>query len=86
MTIQPGDEKLSFYSFKPNRPVRQQYPCYLTRTNEETHAIIRANLDKSPMYQGLIQGVGPRYCPSIEDKIVRFASNPSHHILFQSVD
>ena len=83
MTIQPGDENLSFYSFKPNRPVRPQYPCYLTRTNEETHAIIRANLDKSPMYQGLIQGVGPRYCPSIEDKIVRFASNPSHHIFIE---
>lgn len=83
MTIQPGDEKLSFYSFKPNRPVRQQYPCYLTRTNEETHSIIRSNLDKSPMYQGLIQGVGPRYCPSIEDKIVRFASNPSHHIFIE---
>lgn len=83
MSVQPGDEKLSFYSFKPNRPVRQQYPCYLTRTNEETHSIIRANLDKSPMYQGLIQGVGPRYCPSIEDKIVRFASNPSHHIFIE---
>ena len=83
MTVQPGDEKLSFYSFKPNRPVRSQVPCYLTRTNEETHQIIRANLDKSPMYQGLIQGVGPRYCPSIEDKIVRFASNPSHHIFIE---
>ena len=83
MDIQPGDDKLSFYSFKPNRPVRVQVPCYLTRTNEDTHAIIRANLDKSPMYQGLIQGVGPRYCPSIEDKIVRFASNPSHHIFIE---
>ena len=83
MEVQPGDEKLSFYSFKPNRPIRPQVPCYLTRTNEETHSIIRANLDKSPMYQGLIQGVGPRYCPSIEDKIVRFASNPSHHIFIE---
>ena len=83
MTIQPGDDKLSFYSFKPNRPVRPQVPCYLTRTNEDTHRIIRENLDKSPMYQGLIQGVGPRYCPSIEDKIVRFASNPSHHIFIE---
>ncbi len=83
MTIQPGDDKLSFYSYKPNRPVRKQVPCYLTRTNEDTHNIIRANLDKSPMYQGLIQGVGPRYCPSIEDKIVRFASNPSHHIFIE---
>ena len=74
MTIQPGDEELSFFSFKPNRPIR---------TTEETHEIIRANLDKSPMFQGLIHGVGPRYCPSIEDKIVRFASNPSHHIFIE---
>ena len=83
MEVQPGDEELSFFSFKPNRPVRPTYPCYLTRTTEETHNIIRANLDKSPMYQGLIHGVGPRYCPSIEDKIVRFASNPSHHIFIE---
>ena len=83
MTIQPGDEELSFFSFKPNRPIRKTYPCYLTRTTEETHKIIKDNLDKSPMYQGLIHGVGPRYCPSIEDKIVRFASNPSHHIFIE---
>ena len=83
MTIQPGDDELSFFSFKPNRPIRKTYPCYLTRTTEETHNIIRANLDKTPMYQGLINGVGPRYCPSIEDKIVRFASNPSHHIFIE---
>ena len=83
MTIQPGDDVLNFYSFKPNRPVRPQYPCYLTRTNEETHAIIKANLDKSPMYKGLIHGVGPRYCPSIEDKVVRFSENPSHHIFIE---
>ena len=83
MSIQPGDETLHFYSFKPNRPVRPQYPCYLTRTNEKTHEIIKANLDKSPMFQGLIQGVGPRYCPSIEDKVVRFSENPSHHIFIE---
>ena len=83
MTIQNGDENLHFYSFKPNRPIRPQYPCYLTRTNEQTHAIIKANLDKSPMFQGLIQGVGPRYCPSIEDKVVRFSENPSHHIFIE---
>lgn len=83
MIIQPGDEQLNFYSFKPNRPIRPQVPCYLTRTNEKTHEIIKANLDKSPMYQGLIEGVGPRYCPSIEDKIVRFSSNPSHHIFIE---
>lgn len=83
MTIQPGDEVLNFYSFKPNRPIRPQVPCYLTRTNESTHEIIRANLDKSPMYKGLIHGVGPRYCPSIEDKVVRFSENPSHHIFIE---
>ena len=83
MTIQPGDDVLNFYSFKPNRPVRPQYPCFLTSTNEETHNIIRANLDKSPMYKGLIHGIGPRYCPSIEDKVVRFSENPSHHIFIE---
>ena len=83
MTIQPGDDVLNFYSFKPDRPVRPQYPCFLTRTNEETHNIIRANLDKSPMYKGLIHGIGPRYCPSIEDKVVRFSENPSHHIFVE---
>lgn len=83
MSLQNGDDTLHFYSFKPNRPIRPQYPCYLTRTTEETHSIIRANLDKSPMFQGLIQGVGPRYCPSIEDKIVRFSENPSHHIFIE---
>ena len=83
MIMQPGDEELNFYSFKPNRPIRKQIPCYLTRTNEKTHEIIKANLDKSPMYQGLIEGIGPRYCPSIEDKIVRFSSNPSHHIFIE---
>lgn len=83
MQIQPPDEELYFYSFKPNRPVRPQVPCYLTRTTEETHKIIRDNLDKSPMFQGLIEGVGPRYCPSIEDKVVRFSQNPSHHIFVE---
>ena len=83
MVIQPGDEELTYFSFKPDRPVRKQVPCYLTRTNERTHEIIKANLDKSPMYQGLIKGVGPRYCPSIEDKIVRFSENPSHHIFIE---
>lgn len=83
MQIQPPDEELYFYSFKPNRPVRLQVPCYLTRTTEETHKIIRNNLDKSPMFQGLIEGVGPRYCPSIEDKVVRFSQNPSHHIFVE---
>lgn len=83
MTIQPGDEELHFFSFEPNRPVRKQVPCYLTRTTEKTHEIIKANLDKSPMYSGLIHGIGPRYCPSIEDKVIRFAHNPSHHIFIE---
>ena len=83
MTVQPGDEELHFFSFEPDRPVRKQYPCYLTRTTEKTHDIIRANLDKSPLYAGLIHGIGPRYCPSIEDKVVRFAHNPSHHIFIE---
>ncbi len=83
MTIQPGDENPSFFSFLPNRPVRKQYPCYLTRTTSLTHEIIKNNLDKSPMYSGLIHGVGPRYCPSIEDKVIRFAHNPSHHIFIE---
>ena len=83
MIEQPGDEELNFFSFEPNRPVRKQYPCYLTRTTEKTHEVIKANLDKSPMFSGLIKGRGPRYCPSIEDKIIRFAHNPSHHIFVE---
>jgi tRNA uridine 5-carboxymethylaminomethyl modification enzyme len=83
MIIQPGDEQLNFFSFEPNRPIREQVPCYLTRTTKQTHDIILANLDKSPMYAGLIGGKGPRYCPSIEDKVVRFAHNPSHHIFIE---
>lgn len=81
--IQPGDEVLHHFSFLPDRPVRKQYPCYLTRTTDKTKEIILANLDKSPMYSGKIHAKGPRYCPSIEDKIVRFASNPSHHIFLE---
>lgn len=83
MVEQPGDSNPSFFSFLPNRPIREQYPCYLTRTTEKTHEIIKNNLDKSPLYSGLIHGVGPRYCPSIEDKIIRFAHNPSHHIFIE---
>lgn len=83
MIIQPGDEELHFFSFEPDRPVRPQVPCYLTRTTNQTREVILANLDKSPMYSGLIQGVGPRYCPSIEDKFVRFADKDSHHIFIE---
>ena len=81
--IQPGDEILHHFSFLPDRPVRKQYPCYLTRTTDKTKEIILANLDKSPMYSGKIHARGPRYCPSIEDKIVRFVNNPSHHIFLE---
>ena len=83
MTVQPGDKELNFFSFLPNRPIRPQVPCYLTRTNEKTHEVIKNNLDKSPMYTGLIKGTGPRYCPSIEDKVIRFSQNPSHHIFIE---
>lgn len=81
--IQPGDEILHHFSFLPERPVRKQYPCYLTRTTDKTKEIILSNLDKSPMYSGRINARGPRYCPSIEDKIVRFVNNPSHHIFLE---
>lgn len=83
MVKHPGDKELNFFSFKPDRPIREQYPCYLTRTTEKTREIIKNNLDKSPMYSGMIQGKGPRYCPSIEDKMVRFAHNPTHHIFIE---
>lgn len=87
LELHPGDDVINgmprFFSFKPNRPIREQYPCYLTKTTEKTHEIIRANLNYSPLYRGLITGVGPRYCPSIEDKVVRFAHNPSHHIFIE---
>ncbi len=92
LIIQPPDEPddnpyylgcLNFFSFKKNHPIRPMVPCYLTKTNEQTHKVIKENLDKSPMYQGMITGIGPRYCPSIEDKVVRFAHNPSHHIFIE---
>ena len=83
MIIQNGDEHLNFFSFLPNRPIRPQYPCWLTRTTDKTKEIIQNNLQYSPMYSGLIHGKGPRYCPSIEDKIIRFAHNPSHHIFIE---
>jgi len=78
-----GDKELSFFSFEPNRPIREQYPCHLTRTTAKTHEIILSNLDKSPLYAGLIHGRGPRYCPSIEDKVVRFKDKDSHHIFIE---
>lgn len=78
-----GDKELSFFSFLPKRPIREQMLCHLTRTNNKTHEIILANLDKSPIYTGIIQCVGPRYCPSIEDKVVRFKDKPSHHLFLE---
>lgn len=87
LEVHPGDAIVNnmprFFSFKLNRPIREQFPCYLTKTNEKTHEIIRAHLGESPLYRGLITGVGPRYCPSIEDKVVRFSHNPSHHIFIE---
>ena len=85
MQEQKGDEKLVPFSFenKPEDIEREQVSCYLTYTNEETHKIIRANLDRSPLYSGVIEGTGPRYCPSIEDKVVRFADKERHQIFIE---
>ena len=80
---QPGDEPPPPMSFRTRSLRVDQMPCHLTHTSERTHEIIRANLDKSPMYLGEIKGVGPRYCPSIEDKVVRFSDKESHHIFLE---
>jgi len=79
----PGDENHDFFSFLDGRPVREQIPCHQTRTTLKTHELIRANLHESPMYSGMIHGVGPRYCPSIEDKVVRFADKDSHSFFLE---
>lgn len=84
MQAQPGDTPLPVFSFMgkvEDHP--RQIPCYITHTNEKTHDIVRSGLDRSPMYTGVIEGVGPRYCPSIEDKIVRFADKTSHQIFVE---
>ena len=85
MEIQLGDNPVVPFSFSTNREDVQieQVPCYLTYTNEKTHEIIRANLDRSPMYSGVIEGTGPRYCPSIEDKVVRFADKNRHQLFVE---
>ena len=85
MKEQPGDEKIVPFSFenKPEDIAREQVSCYLTYTNEKTHEIIRQNLDRSPLYSGVITGIGPRYCPSIEDKVVRFADKDRHQIFIE---
>ena len=83
MELQPGDETVEPFSFRTTHKVNNSAVCYLTYTNEETHRIIRENLHRSPMYDGTISGVGPRYCPSIETKIVRFADKPRHQLFIE---
>ena len=84
MQEQPGDTPAPVFSFMGTRAEHpEQVSCHITKTNEQTHDIIRASLDESPMYSGLIDGVGPRYCPSVEDKIVRFADKASHQIFVE---
>ena len=83
MELQPGDETVEPFSFKTEHRPYNEAVCYLTYTNEKTHEIIKANLHRSPMYDGTISGVGPRYCPSIETKIVRFADKPRHQLFIE---
>lgn len=83
MAVQPGDEKTHNFSFISGIKQREQMPCWLTYTNEETHRIIRDNLHRAPLYTGLIQSLGPRYCPSIETKIVRFSDKPAHQVFIE---
>lgn len=85
MKIQPGDENIVPFSFENNASdiKREQVPCYLTYTNNKTHEIIKNNLNRSPLYGGIIEGTGPRYCPSIEDKVVRFSDKEKHQIFIE---
>ena len=83
MELQPGDDTAEPFSFRTEHKLYNAAVCYLTYTNEKTHEIIRANLHRSPMYDGTISGVGPRYCPSIETKIVRFADKPRHQLFIE---
>ena len=83
MELQPGDETPEPFSFRTEHKVDNSAVCYLTYTNEQTHRIIRENLHRSPMYDGTISGVGPRYCPSIETKIVRFEDKPRHQLFIE---
>ena len=80
---QPGDDPPPPFSCRTDRITTPQVPCHLTYTNQDTHAIIRENLDRSPMFTGVIEGIGPRYCPSIEDKVVRFADKERHQIFIE---
>ena len=83
MEVQPGDERVLPFSFETERPPENQAVCWLTYTNAATHAVIRANLDRSPLFSGVIEGIGPRYCPSIEDKVVRFADKERHQLFVE---
>ena len=83
MKIQNGDKDIVSFSFENENIQKEQVPCYLTYTNEETHKIIRENLHRSPLYAGKIEGTGPRYCPSIEDKVVRFSDKERHQIFIE---
>jgi len=85
LEMHPGDDAQLAFSYETTEfmPASEQWPCYLTYTNEKTHEIINANLDKSSMYSGVVTGVGPRYCPSIEDKLVRFSDKPRHQIFLE---
>lgn len=81
--VQHGDEKPQYFSFLTQGAPREQHPCYLTYTTEETHEIIRQNIHRSPLYSGVIEGMGPRYCPSIEDKVVKFPDKQRHQIFIE---
>ena len=83
LELQPGDQEAEPFSFSTGQPPENQAVCYLTYTNERTHEVIRRNLDRAPLYDGTIEGVGPRYCPSIETKIVRFPDKPRHQLFLE---
>ena len=83
MQLQPGDEEARNFSFLSDVTTREQVPCYLTYTNEATHKILRDNMERAPMANGIIEGVGPRYCPSIETKILRFPDKDRHQLFLE---
>lgn len=85
MEVQKGDNNITPFSLEDDVKEFEQQDCYLTYTNEKTHEIIRANLHRSPLYAGVIEGTGPRYCPSIEDKVVRFSDKPRHQVFIEPV-
>lgn len=83
MEVQPGDERIIPFSFDTGHIDMEQVPCWLTYTNDETHKVIKDNLHRSPLFGGVIEGIGPRYCPSIEDKVVRFADKEKHQVFLE---